>query len=74
MRVKLRRGPKPGYTEVADYSQMVLCAKPKKMTMRLEQDPMEETFVHGHYQKTNIVTKTGVPVFEWMGWKGEVSG
>jgi hypothetical protein len=74
MRVKLRRGPRPGYTEIPEYSQIVMCSRPREITFEVEEDPLTETFVHGHYQRTNIMTKSGVPVFEWMGWKGEVSG
>lgn len=26
----------------------------------------------GHYQQSNVQTRRGVPVFQWMGYEGEV--
>jgi hypothetical protein len=75
--VKLRRGPKPGYAQIAQYSDRVMVAKPKHTmaeALREDPDPMEPVMVYGHYQRTNIKTQHGYGVFEWMGWEGETIG
>lgn len=36
-------------------------------------DPLvNDTVRRGYYTRTNIVTKRGVPVYQWMGWEGQV--
>lgn len=83
MRVKLRRGPYKGQVKEFDAKYGL-----DRINVQMPQyddyyrhawdgytEPMAAlTMKRGHYQKTNVKTSRGIPIFEWMGWEGEVSG
>lgn len=74
--VKLRRGPQPGIMQIKKHAEQVMISAPAYPDMSVF-DPeyrLDYSMKYGHYQRTNMRTKKGHAIFEWMGWRGEVVG
>lgn len=77
---KLRRGPLAGkFITVESYTDRIeaeALIEPKDYRTLLDWkiEPENLSFSHkrGHYQRTNIRTKSGAYVYEWMGFYGEI--
>lgn len=79
MTIKLRGGPLANtYQSVESIGERFLVTKPKPVSyadITANYDPFSAPTVQretGFYAKTNIRTKSGTYVFQWMGWEGEV--
>jgi hypothetical protein len=75
--IKLRGGPLANkYQSVANLGERFVITKPVPFVINPLADARETDLLYntqtGHYQKTNIRTKKGAYVFQWMGWEGEV--
>jgi len=76
--IKLRGGPLANkYQMVENLGERFLITKPVPPTFGnpLYEDVLKPHVYEtktGHYAKTNIRTKKGAYVFQWMGWEGEV--
>ena len=79
MKIKCRRGPYAGkVVEVQEnwYGDFRV-AKPPEIRYAIYDDPADTlmvNFTYGTYKRGNVRTKRGYPVYEWMGWEGEISG
>ena len=77
--LKFRGGPLAGqYQSATSLGERFVITKPRAFDYQdfsLSEDPFYAPVVSrdtGFYSKTNIRTKTGAYVFQWMGWEGEV--
>jgi hypothetical protein len=75
--IKLRGGPLSNRYETVDsLGERFLVTKPRRPTLAdYSADPFYAPLIEheqGFYAKTNIRTKRGAYVFQWMGWEGEV--